>query len=65
MKEPVRNNKFFASVKEFRDAISEFIDTTISKIAQSHRGRINDDFQTIKPLPSSWMGIEYAIMYIF
>lgn len=53
MNELVRNNKFFASAKEFRDAISEFFETTISKIAQSLKGRINDDFQTINPVPSS------------
>jgi transposase len=53
MNEKCRNNKFFSSAKEFRDAISEFFETTIPKIAQSLRGRINDNFQTIKPVPSS------------
>jgi len=52
MNELVRNNKFFASPKEFRDAISEFFEITISKIAQSLKGRINDEFQTINPVPS-------------
>lgn len=52
MNELVRNNKFFASAKQFRDEIEEFFETTISKIAQSLKGRINDDFQTIDPVPS-------------
>lgn len=53
MNEKVRNNVFFNSAKHFREAISEFFETTIFKIAQSLRGRINDDFQTINPVPSS------------
>lgn len=53
MNENVRNNVFFTSAKHFREAISEFFETTISKIAQSLRDRINDDFQTINPVPSS------------
>ena len=52
MNERVRNNSFFPSAKIFRNAISEFFGTTIEQIAQSLRGRINDDFQTIKPAPS-------------
>ena len=52
MNENVRNNVFFTSAKHFRDAISEFFETTILKIGQSLRGRINDNFQTIKPVPS-------------
>ena len=53
MNENVRNNVFFPSAKHFREAISEFFETTIFKIAQSLRSRINDDFQTINPVPSS------------
>ena len=52
MNEEVRNNVFFTSAKHFRDAISEFFDTTIAKIAHSLRGRINDNFQTINPVTS-------------
>lgn len=52
MNENVRNNVFFTSAKHFRDAISEFFETTILKIALSLPGRINDDFQTINPVPS-------------
>lgn len=53
MNEEIRNNIFFSSAKMFRDAINGFFDDTLPKIAQSLRGRINDNFQTIKPVPSS------------
>jgi transposase len=53
MNEQVRNNIFFSSAKMFRDAINGFFDVTLPKIAQSLRGRINDNFQTIKPVSSS------------
>jgi transposase len=53
MNEEARNNVFFPSSKMFRDAINGFFDVTLPKIAQSLRGRINDNFQTIKPVPSS------------
>ncbi len=52
MNENVRNNVFFTSPKHFREVISEFFEITISKIAQSLRSRINDNFQTIKPVLS-------------
>ena len=51
--EEIRNNVFFPSAKAFRDAINGFFDETLPKIAQSLRGRINDNFQTIKPVSSS------------
>ncbi len=57
MNEQVRNNRFFSSAKEFRDAIAESFDSTLAKIAPFLRGRINDNFQTFHPVPSSWMGI--------
>jgi transposase len=53
MNEEVRNNIFFSSAKTFRDAINGFFDITLPKIAQSLRGRINDNFQTLNPVPSS------------
>lgn len=53
MNENVRNNVFFTSAKHFRDAISEFFETTLVTIAPSLRGRINDNFQTLIPSPSS------------
>lgn len=49
MNEQVRNNVFFSSAKEFREAISHFFEHKISQILPLLRGRINDDFQTIKP----------------
>lgn len=52
MNEEVRNNVFFPSAKDFRDAISNFFDDRLSKIACSLRWRINDNFQIIKPVPS-------------
>lgn len=52
MNEEVRNNKFFTSAREFRDSIEAFFEKKLSKIANSLRGRINDDFQTIIPVPS-------------
>jgi len=53
MNEEERDNVFFSSAKIFRDAINNFFDVKWPKIAQSLRGRINDNFQTIKPVPSS------------
>lgn len=53
MNEEERDNVFFPSAKMFRDAINKFFDVKLPKIAQSLRGRINDNFQTIKPVPSS------------
>lgn len=52
MNEEERDNVFFPSAKMFRDAINKFFDVKLPKIAQSLRGRINDNFQTIKPVPS-------------
>jgi transposase len=53
MNEEERDNVFFSSAKMFRDVINNFFDVKLPKIAQSLRGRINDNFQTIKPVPSS------------
>jgi transposase len=50
MNEQVRNNVFFTSAKEFREAISHFFEHKIPQILPLLRGRINDDFQTIKPV---------------
>ena len=52
MNENVRNNVFFKSVKHFKESVCKFFDETILEIAHSLRGRINDNFQTIKPVPS-------------
>ena len=52
MHEQVRNNVFFASAKAFRSAIARFFEEEILIIKNSLRNRINDNFQTIKPVPS-------------
>ena len=52
MNENVRNNVFFKSSKHFKESMCEFFDKTILEIAHSLRDRINDNFQTIKPVPS-------------
>jgi transposase len=44
MNEYVRNNKFFASAKEFREAIFGFFEKTLPNITKILRSRINDKF---------------------
>jgi hypothetical protein len=44
MNEYARNNRFFTSAKEFRNAIAEFFDTTWPRIKKSMIDRINDSF---------------------
>ena len=63
MNENVRNNVFFKSSKHFKESMCEFFDKTISEIAHSLRGRINDNFQTIKLVPSGWMGIDKILAH--
>jgi len=48
MNECARNNKFFASVKDFRDAIMYFFEKQWKLIKDNMRTRINDNFQIIK-----------------
>lgn len=48
MNEYVRNNRFFQTAKEFRQAILEFFDVTCPQIAHNMVDRINDNFQIIK-----------------
>ncbi|NKG48084.1 IS630 family transposase, partial [Salmonella enterica subsp. enterica serovar Infantis] len=48
MNEHARNNRYFSSTKEFRDAISEFFNQTLPDIAGSLSSRINDHFQVLK-----------------
>ena len=52
MNEHVRNNKFFASAKEFRKAIVDFFAVTWPQIASSLVDRINDNFQILKQVSS-------------
>ena len=49
MNEYARNNKYFATTKEFRHQINHFFDVTLPSIADSLNGRINDNFQVLNP----------------
>jgi len=48
MNEHVRNNKYFATAKEFRDKIDEFFSETLPTIGDILETRINDNFQVLK-----------------
>jgi hypothetical protein len=48
MNEHVRNNKYFATAKEFREKIDEFFSQTLPKIGDILESRINDNFQVLK-----------------
>lgn len=52
MNEYARNNRFFKSAKEFRQAIDHFFSITWPSISKSMIDRINDNFQTIDPVSS-------------
>ncbi len=52
MNEHVRNNQFFESAKDFREKIMNFFQTTWPQIADQMTSRINDNFQTLKQVPS-------------
>jgi transposase len=47
MNEYARNNKYFATAKEFRRKIDEFFDVTLRNIGDALNNRINDNFQTL------------------
>ena len=48
MNEYARNNKYFATAKEFRKKINHFLDETLPKIGASLTGRINDNFEMLE-----------------
>jgi len=52
MNEHVRNNRFFGSAKEFREAIVHFFDTTWPSIAMNMKDRVNDNFQKLDSVSS-------------
>ena len=52
MNEYVRNNRVFTSAQEFRREIMAFFNTTWPQISNVMRNRINDNFQTLKSVPS-------------
>jgi transposase len=47
MNEHVRNNKNFATAKEFRDKIDELFSETLPTIGNILEARINDNFQVL------------------
>lgn len=49
MNEHVRNNRYFATAKAFREAINGFFNSTLPVLAGNLYCRINDNFQVIKP----------------
>lgn len=49
MSEHARNNRYFATAKEFRRHINHFFETTLPNIGSTLNGRINDNFQTFYP----------------
>ena len=48
MNEHVRNNKYVATAKEFRDKIDELFRETLPTIGNILATRINDNFQVLK-----------------
>jgi transposase len=52
MNEYVRNNRFFASAKEFREAILQFFKVTWPQIAPDMVNRITDNFQKLQQVSS-------------
>jgi len=48
MNEQVRNNRFFKSAKDFKEAIKYFFEKRLPDIANGLTSRINDNFQILK-----------------
>lgn len=48
MNEYVRNNRYFKSAKDFREAVMNFFENTWTEIESAMNTRINDNFQTLK-----------------
>ncbi|ENM5740489.1 IS630 family transposase [Vibrio mimicus] len=53
MNEYVRNNVYFSTKATFTAAIKKFFDVTLPEVAGSLVSRITDNFQILKPAPSS------------
>jgi transposase len=51
MNEHARNNKYFATAKDFRRSINNFFDSVLPSIGATLSGRINDNFQKFYPAP--------------
>ncbi len=48
MNEKARNNRFFKSAKDFKEAINNFFDEILPRIGKDLNGRINDNFQMLE-----------------
>jgi hypothetical protein len=48
MNEKVRNNRFFKSSKDFKEAINRFFDDILPDIGHELDARINDNFELLK-----------------
>ena len=48
MNEYARNNRYFSNAKEFRQHIRHFFNVTLTEIANTLNGRINDNFKVLK-----------------
>lgn len=53
MNEEVRNNRYFASAKDFRRELHRFFSDKLPSIAGALSCRVNDNFQMLKPASSS------------
>lgn len=53
MNDMVRNNRYFASAKVFREEIHRFFSDTLPELAGELSCRINDNFQMLRPATSS------------
>lgn len=53
MNDMVRNNRYFATAKEFREKIRHFFNDTLPEFAGNLSCRINDHFQKMKNASSS------------
>jgi hypothetical protein len=48
MNEKVRNNQFFKSSKDFKEAINRFFEVILPDIGHELNARINDNFELLK-----------------
>jgi hypothetical protein len=65
MNENVRSNKVFDSFTLFKDTISTFFTSTWNTILPDLPGRINDNFQKLKPVLSGLIGYIMFDFWIF
>jgi AraC family transcriptional activator of pobA len=68
MNEKVRNNRYFATTKEFRRNIDNFFHITLPNIGANLNGRINENFPTVVDFstsPESFKIAKEAVKIIF